>query len=53
MERNKLTAAWPWPASYLPLNLDFSRELSELWSEQGQRTLSIPAVWDDIYAQHE
>ena len=53
IERNKLTAAWPWPASYLPLNLDFSRELSELWSEQGQRTLSIPAVWDDIYAQHE
>jgi 4-amino-4-deoxy-L-arabinose transferase-like glycosyltransferase len=53
LERNKLTAAWPWPSIYLPMKLDFAREISEVWTEQGKTTLTIPAVWDDIYAQHQ
>ncbi len=50
-ERHKLTAALPWPMPTLPLRWDLRRAAGELAAELGRRTLTVPDVWDDIYAQ--
>ena len=35
----------------LPLRWDLRRAAGELAAELGRRTLTVPDVWDDIYAQ--
>ncbi len=48
-ERAKLTAGWPWPAVYLPLNWDFAREAGEMVDEAGERHLRVLEIWGYIY----
>jgi hypothetical protein len=50
-ERHKLTRALPWPARYLPLEWDFSREWGEMVQESGTRELRILEIWGYIYDQ--
>ncbi|HIA03721.1 MAG TPA: hypothetical protein EYN66_17745 [Myxococcales bacterium] len=48
-ERAKLTAAWPWPARYLPLNWEFGREWDEMCDEASRKELTVLEIWGYIY----
>ena len=48
-ERSKLSAAWPWPAQYLPLDWDFGREWAQMREEAGKRELVVLEIWGYIY----
>jgi hypothetical protein len=48
-ERRKLSAAWPWPAEYLPLGWDFGRELTEMATELDHKDLTVLEIWGYIY----
>ena len=48
-QRDKLSAGWPWPARYLPLDWDLGRELSEMRGEIGRRDLTVLEIWGYIY----
>ncbi len=48
-ERAKLSEAALFPAIYLPLNWDFSREWSEMRGEVGERELEVLEIWGYIY----
>ena len=48
-ERAKLTAGWPWPAQYLPSQMDISREWWEMRMEAGKRELRVTEIWGYIY----
>jgi len=48
-QRQKLSAALPWPAQYLPLDWDFGREWAEMKTEAHTRDLEVEEVWGYIY----
>ena len=48
-ERAKLSAAALFPAVYLPLQWDFSREWREIQGEVGERKLEVLEIWGYIY----
>jgi hypothetical protein len=52
-ERSKLTAALPWPAQYLPLSWDFSREWGQMREESKTRKLVVLEIWGYIYGSRK
>ncbi len=48
-ERAKLSEAALFPAVYLPLRWDFSREWKEMRGEVGERKLQVLEIWGYIY----
>ena len=52
-ERGKLSAGWPWPMRYLPLDWDFGREWSEMGTEIGERELVVEDIWGYIYGSRK
>ena len=48
-ERAKLTAAWPWPAPYLPVSWSVPRAAQKIRAEAGVHQLTVLEIWGYIY----
>ena len=48
-ERAKLSAGWPWPAQYLPVDVGPAKAAALLGPMAGERELTVLEIWGYIY----
>jgi hypothetical protein len=48
-EREKLTAAYPWPARYLPVSWSVPDAVARIARESGEHELTVLEIWGYIY----